>query len=126
MNKPSFSIALTDPDFGTDQWRRRVIHEQMEVELRQHQRTRFVGQIVFVLALMGAGAILYWAAAALGFDVDPDPRDMHVGSVIATAGLAIGVLALAVVLWDARLRLDRSKIELMRRDLDRYADREKK
>lgn len=121
MNKPWLSTALDDPDFGTDEWRRRVLHQQVEVELRQHQRSRFIGQMVFVLALVGAGAVLYWAAASLGLDVDPEPRATRNGMIIATALLAIGGLALSVILWDARLRLDRSKIELMRRELDRYA-----
>jgi uncharacterized membrane protein (DUF485 family) len=123
MNKPWLPAILADPDFGTKEWRRRVLYEHAKAQVREQRRNRFIGQLVFIASLVAIGAILYWAAASLGLDVQPDAAAVRTGTVIVTATIGIALLVLAIFLWDARLQLDRSKIELMQRELERFGER---
>ncbi len=120
MNKLWLPAILADPDFGTERWRRRFLHDHIEAEIHNQQRRRFIGQAFLVAALIAVGAVLYWAATALGLDVANDPADTRTGTIVATATIGIAILALAIFLWDARLKLDKSKLDLLRRDLERY------
>lgn len=121
MNQPWMHSELTAPDFGTDQWRQRLVLEHLKVGIRQQQRARFLGQLFLVAALIAIGAILFWAAQSLGLDLQVQPGAMRTGTIIATALLAVAGLVMAIFLWDSRLRLERHKLELLKRDLDRHA-----
>jgi hypothetical protein len=119
MNAGWLLPSYSDEDFGTDQWRRRMLFEHIQTHIREQQRARFLGQLFLMGALIASGAMLYWACQALGFDVAINPRELDRWTTVAIAALGIAALGLAIILWDARLRLGRAELRLLQRDLDR-------